>query len=114
MINPPIGNLFADSEPPATGERFETLLKQRNLVVERILSSGRQEAVDYVQEQDEWVMLVRGEARLNLAGEVIDLVAGDYLFVPARVTHRVESASEGALWLAVHLHPQVLDVSLPV
>lgn len=82
MINPSIGNLFADSEPPATGERFETLLKQRNLVVERILSSGRQEAVDYVQEQDEWVMLVRGEARLNLAGEVIDLVAGDYLFIP--------------------------------
>lgn len=105
MTHTPVGNLFTDSQPPAEGERFETLLQQRNLVVERILSSGRQEAVDYVQEQDEWVMLARGEARLNLAGELIELVAGDYLFIPAKVTHRVEFASAGALWLAIHLHP---------
>lgn len=100
-----LGNLFQDASAPATGERFETLLAQRNLLIERIVSSGRQQAVDYVQEQDEWVMLVHGEARLNLAGEVIELIAGDYLFIPAKVTHRVESASEGALWLAEHLHP---------
>lgn len=106
MSNTRIGNLFTDSQPPAQGERFETLLQQRNLQVERILSSGLQEAVDYVQEQDEWVLLVRGEARLNLAGERIDLVAGDYLLISARVTHRVEFASAGALWLAVHLHPE--------
>ncbi|MGE8497266.1 MAG: cupin domain-containing protein [Pseudomonas sp.] len=99
------GNLFANSEPPAEGERFEPLLNHRNLVVERILSSGRAEPEDYVQDQDEWLLLVRGHARLNVAGEEVELVAGDYLFLAAGVTHRVEQASEGALWLAVHLHP---------
>lgn len=99
------GNLFANSEPPSEGERFEPLLSHRNLVVERILSSGRATPEDYVQEQDEWVMLVRGQARLSVAGEEVELVAGDYLFLAAGLAHRVEHASEGALWLAVHLHP---------
>ncbi|MDD1506312.1 hypothetical protein [Pseudomonas sp. CNPSo 3701] len=49
----PIANLFHDSQPPAQGERFDTLLSHRNLQIERILSSSRIESVDYVQEQDE-------------------------------------------------------------
>lgn len=101
----PVANLFHDSQPPAQGERFETLLSHRNLVVERIVSSSRIESVDYVQEQDEWVLLARGEARMTVAGEAIELAAGDHLFLAAGTPHRVERTSEGALWLAIHLHP---------
>jgi len=100
-----IGNLFLDTEPPVQGEKFETLLTHKNLVVERIVSSADTEPVEYVQAQDEWIVLVRGTAVLRRAGEVLALTAGDYLFIPAGISHRVESTSDGALWLAVHLHP---------
>ena len=99
-----IGNLFADSSPPLEGERFDTLLAHRNLVIERILSSDRIVSSEYVQSQDEWVVLLRGEAILDVAGKNIELKSGDYLFLPANTPHTLLSVSAGALWLALHLH----------
>ncbi len=100
------GNLFAAAEPPATGEYFEPLLRQRNLVIERILSSASPEPGEYVQAQDEWVVLLRGSARLRVAAEILELTVGDWLFLPAGLAHTVERSAAGSLWLAVHLHPQ--------
>lgn len=99
------GNLFADSAPPAQGERFESLLRLRGLHLERIVSSAQPEPGEYCQEQDEWVVLLRGEALLEVAGQRRALAAGDYVFLPARTPHRVLSTSAGALWLAAHLAP---------
>ena len=99
------GNLFADASAPLADERFDVLLAHRNLVVERIVSAAAMTAKSFVQAQDEWVVLLRGSAVLEVAGERLDLVAGDYCFLPAGTEHTVRSASEGALWLAVHLHP---------
>lgn len=99
------GNLFADVSAPLGGERFDVLLEHRNLVVERIVSSASTAAQSFVQAQDEWVVLLRGNAVLEIAGERHDLAAGDYVFLPSGAEHTVRSASEGALWLAVHLHP---------
>ena len=98
-------NLFADDAPPPEGERFDVLLSQRNLVVERIVSSGRIDTGEYAQSQDEWVVLLRGEAEVEVAGEVRRLGVGDHCFLPAGTPHRVRSVTEGAIWLAVHLHP---------
>lgn len=100
-----ISNLFTDAEPPVEGERFETLLRHRNLVVERIVSSAVATLQEYIQGQDEWVLLIRGEAELEVAGERTVLRVGDYLFLPAGVPHTVRRTSEGAIWLAVHLYP---------
>ena len=100
------GNLFTDAAPPHKGERFDTILSHRNLVVERIVSSATVIPQEYVQPQDEWVLLVQGEAVLQVAGESISLKAGDHLFLPAGVPHTVERTSEGAMWLTVHLHPE--------
>lgn len=101
-MNP--GNLFEDCSPPRAGERVDVLLTQRNLVVERIVSSADLIPREYVQPQDEWVVLLRGEATMDVAGEMVALKCGDHLFLPAGTAHSVESTSEGALWLAVHLH----------
>ena len=57
-----------------------------------------------MQAQDEWVVLLRGEATLEVAGEAVELSTGDYIFLPSGTAHTVKSASESALWLAVHLH----------
>jgi cupin 2 domain-containing protein len=99
------GNLFDDTQPPAKGERFEALLRHRNLVVERILSSADTPPTRFVQTQDEWVLLVRGHATLDVDGTPKPLEAGDYLFLPAGTPHTVLQVSDGALWLAVHLGP---------
>ena len=57
-----MGNLYEDALPPGTGERFDTLLSHKGLVIERIVSTSKIESQEYVQEQDEWVILLTGEA----------------------------------------------------
>lgn len=99
-----MGNLYEDALPPAAGERFDTLLSHRGLVIERIVSTSKIKAQEYVQEQDEWVVLLTGEAVLEVAGHQVPLRAGDYLFLPAHTPHTVQRVSDGAMWLAVHLH----------
>lgn len=100
------GNLFSGSTPPPSGETFEALLEHRNLVVERIVSSDGPKSGVYVQPQDEWVLLLRGRAVLRVQGRRMELEPGDHVFLPAGEEHLVEETSGGALWLAVHLHPQ--------
>lgn len=101
----PMPNLFDDAHAPAQGERFDTLLAHRNLVIERIVSSADIQPTDYVQPQDEWVLL-RGEATLEVAGQPVHLRSGDHLFLPAGTHHVVRHTADGTLWLAVHLHPE--------
>jgi cupin 2 domain-containing protein len=99
------GNLYRDAAPPEEGERFDTLLSHRGLVIERIVSTSKIQSQAYVQEQDEWVVLLKGNAVLEVAGQPLTLNDGDYLFLPARTPHTVRKVSDGAMWLAIHLHP---------
>lgn len=96
------GNLFTVNAP-ATGERFDTLIRFGGTAVERIVSSAEPGTETYDQTQDEWVVLVAGHARLEVEGEIFELEAGDYLSLPAHVRHRVLTTSAGAIWLAVHV-----------
>ncbi|MDR0577025.1 MAG: thioesterase family protein [Candidatus Accumulibacter sp.] len=99
-------SLFGDAVPPRQGERFDTILRRRNLVIERIVSSPAIVSRRYEQIQDEWVLMVRGEAVLQVAGKTIALASGDHVFLPAGTPHAVERVSAGAVWLAVHLYPE--------
>lgn len=96
------GNLFSVNAP-ATGERFDTLIRFGSTAVERIVSSAEPASETYDQTQDEWVALLSGSARLEVEGEILELAAGDYLSLPAHVRHRVLTTSAGAIWLAVHV-----------
>jgi cupin 2 domain-containing protein len=96
------GNLFA-AATPATGEQFDVLERFRSAEIERIVSSAEPESGVYEQPHDEWVALLRGTARLEVEGEMIELNAGDYLSLPAFTRHRVAETSAGAIWLAVHV-----------
>ncbi len=97
------GNLFDGADPPASGEAFEALLRQGGALVERIVSSATPDTSPYVQDHDEWVVLLRGEATLEVEGELLELRPGDQVHLPARTRHIVRRTSDGALWLAVHL-----------
>lgn len=101
-------NLFASLPVLATGEDFETLAASGCVRIERIVSSPRPEPTLYDQDDDEWVLLLQGEATLELDGTPLTLQAGDHLFIPAHLPHRVLATSDAprCIWLAVHILPQ--------
>jgi len=100
-------NLLADLPAPASGEVFDELLRCRNLRIERIVSSPSPEPTLYDQVQDEWVLLLQGDAVIEIDGERVALRAGEHLLIPAHRPHRVLATSDDPLcvWLAVHLYP---------
>tara|TARA_R110002096_G_scaffold26518_25_gene81864 strand:- start:10252 stop:10581 length:330 start_codon:yes stop_codon:yes gene_type:complete len=104
---PEITNLLAS--PGAGPETIAELVQVGGVRLEQIISNGNGSEPDfwYDQEQDEWVMLVRGEAVLEFeGGEMVELAAGDALTIPAHGKHRVRSTSRDAIWLALHYPPQ--------
>lgn len=105
MLQCSMGNLFKDDAAPATGERFEVLRRTGPVVIERILSSAEPDPAPYVQAQDEWVVLVRGHAVLEVDGAPLTLGPGDHVFLAAGTPHRVRETAAGTLWLAVHVYP---------
>lgn len=100
---PPDGNLFADATPPPEGERFESLLRHGPVHIERIVSSATPEPGTYIQGQAEWVVLLRGRARLTVDGRPVALEPGDHLAIAPGVPHTVDETAEGTVWLAVHI-----------
>jgi len=89
-------------------ELVTTLLEATNVRIERIVSHGHAspEGVWFDQDQHEWVMVLKGAARLRFEGDdqVVEMKPGDFLNIPAHSRHRVEwtTADEPTIWLAVH------------
>ncbi|MCA9067529.1 MAG: cupin domain-containing protein [Planctomycetaceae bacterium] len=98
-------NLFSNIPAHLPDELVETLLESGNLRIERIVSYAHASPENfwYDQQQSEWVLLLRGAARLRLEEEQIELQPGDYINIPAHKRHRVEwtSPEEPTIWLAV-------------
>jgi len=99
----PTTSLFSDASAPDSSERFDVLAQVKNVTIERIVSSGTQPVTSFLQDHDEWVLLVSGEAEMTVNGEHVSLKAGDTLHLPAGVAHEVLKTSVHALWLAVHI-----------
>ncbi len=104
-----MNNIFNTPEKLPKEEVFETLISNKNILIERIISSGQSTPVDqwYDQEKDEWVILLQGEATLRYENDTrIFLKTGDYLLIPAHQKHRVEYTSNNppCIWLAVHFN----------
>lgn len=97
--------LFPEAEMPLHGELFEQLLQTDKLRIERILSAPGSSSGPYNQDQDEWVLLLQGQAVLELEGEQVNLSAGEALFLPTQTPHRVLDTSKEppCIWLAVHI-----------
>ncbi len=88
-------------------EYFEPLVSGKNVLIERIISTGQTTPVGewYDQERDEWVILLQGEASISYNdGSITQLKSGDYIFISAHKKHRVEytSSEPPCIWIAVH------------
>jgi len=103
------GNIF-DHLPAArlADEVINDILTAPQLRIERIVSTGQASPPDfwYDQEWKEWVVLLRGGARLLFEGEAEErsLRPGDYVHIPAHQRHRVvwTDPDQASVWLAVH------------
>jgi cupin 2 domain-containing protein len=100
---PRTGRLLPASAAPSTGERIERIVALRGLVVEQILSGSIVARQDYLQDADEWVVVLAGAAIMEVDGERVALAAGDWTLLPAGVPHSVIETQAGTNWLAVHL-----------
>ncbi|MFG0265937.1 MAG: cupin domain-containing protein [Rhodopirellula sp. JB055] len=99
-------NLFDDVPTNLPSELVNVLAEGQSVRIERIVSTGHttEPGKWYDQEQDEWVLVLKGEAKLSFAdGELVTMNPGDHLLIPAHRRHRVEwtSTKEPTIWLAV-------------
>jgi hypothetical protein len=86
-------SLFADIPNDLPEELIQTLLTTPGVRIERIVSLGHAspEGSWYDQDSHEWVLLLKGAARLRFEGEEpIDLRPGAFVNIPAHRRHRVE------------------------
>ena len=101
-------NLFAGIPAKLPDELFTTLLGDAGVRIERIVSHGHASPEGFWYDQDwhEWVVVLKGAARLRFDGEdcTVEMRAGDHVAIPARTRHRVEwTTPDGpTVWLAVH------------
>lgn len=104
-------NIFTDIPAQLPLELCQTLFNKPTIRIERIVSKGHCSAENdwYDQPNDEWVVLLQGEARLTFAdAQAVQLKAGDYLLIPAHCRHRVDwtTPDSESVWLAIHIFDQ--------
>jgi cupin 2 domain-containing protein len=101
-------NILADLPPHLPDELCTTLLESADVRIERIVSQGHASPPGFWYDQDrpEWVIVLKGAARLRLEGEqaAVEMRPGDVVDIPAHKKHRVEwtTPDEPTVWLAVH------------
>lgn len=103
-----IRNLLTDLPEGAREEQSRTLAGNRHARLLRIVSPPQFKSGPFLQQEDEWVMVLQGEGTLELEGQQHRLGPGDSLLIPAGTPHRVTDTSGEPLciWLALHLdHP---------
>ena len=100
-----VENIFSGAEELFAGQNevFETLLKSDSVRIERIISTGQAspEGFWYDQDENEWVLLLEGEAGVLVENELKILTKGDFLSLPAHARHRVEYTQNRTIWLAI-------------
>lgn len=100
-------NIFAELPKNLEQEVFEILASSETVKIERIISKGHTSPKTgwYDQEQNEWVLILQGEAILSFEhDEPVRLTEGSYINIPSHKKHRVDwtDPNHETIWLAVH------------
>ena len=100
--------LLSDLPQKLSAEQFDQLVQGKHFRLERIISTGQVTPNEqwYDQDEDEWVLLLSGSAKLEFSPsqETISLESGDAVHIPAHTRHRVcqTHPTEPTVWLALH------------
>jgi cupin 2 domain-containing protein len=98
-------NLFDSLPTSIPDELIQVIAGNHHVRIERIVSHGHAspEGFWYDQDENEWVIVVKGAARLRFDDRLVELKTGDFVDIPAHKRHRVEwtTPDEPTIWLAV-------------
>ena len=96
-----VHNLYDAPAPTKNKETFCTLFESGTVKIEAIRSWLKTPGENYCQTENEWVILLEGDAELEIDTERYFLHRGDYLFIPKHAPHTVLRTSQNALWIGV-------------
>ena len=103
-MKPTIYNLLQNIPKIENGnELFLNLLEYKNIKVEQICSNSVLNGSYYKQAHDEWILLLKGEAHLEIENLPYLLKKGDSLFIEKEQEHRVLTTDPDTIWLAIHI-----------
>ncbi len=99
-------NLFS-AIPENPPEELTTVLQAgKGVRIERIVSQGHSspQGFWYDQPDHEWVLVLKGAARIEFEDSTVEMKPGDFIKIPAHQKHRVAwtTPDEPTIWLAVH------------
>jgi len=100
-------NFFEAIPADLSEEVFDRIIESDSVKIERIVSLGHTSPASgwYDQGQHEWVIVLKGEAKIEIQDEGEQhLVPGSHLQIPAHQKHRVTwtKPDTETIWLAVH------------
>jgi cupin 2 domain-containing protein len=107
-----MNNLFSPLPTDLPEELTEVLAESNSIRIERIVSHSHAspEGFWYDQNENEWVVVLKGKAKLLFEGddEPLEMGPGDFVNIPAHKRHRVEwtTGDEPTIWLAVFYKDQ--------
>jgi cupin 2 domain-containing protein len=98
-------NIFDDLPHHMPKEVVQTVIRAADVRIERIISHGHASPADvwYDQPQHEWVIVLKGAARLQFEDGMVEMKVGDFINIPAFKKHRVDWTTPGepTVWLGV-------------
>ena len=101
-------NIFKAIPKDLKEELFEQLLCTNDLKIQKIVSKGHTSPKSgwYNQNENEWVMVLKGEAVLSFKNNKKDITLkkGDFINIPAKVKHKVSwtKPNKKTVWLAIY------------
>ena len=105
QIGESVKNIFDDLPQHLPKELVQILIRAADVRIERIISHGHASPADfwYDQPQHEWVIVLKGAARLQFEDGVVEMKVGDFINIPAHQKHRVDwtTPDEPTIWLGV-------------
>jgi len=105
QVGESIKNIFDDLPQHLPKEVVQTLIRAADVRIERIISHGHASAPDFWYDlpQHEWVIVLKGAARLQFEDSMVEMKVGDFVNIPAFKKHRVDwtTPDEPTVWLGV-------------
>jgi len=96
-------NLFEiENLPNIDNELFTTLLSKKNITIKKIISNTLKTPQTFQSDKNEFVVLLKGCAKIEINSEIKKLKSGDILFIPANTKHTLLKTKKIAIWLAIY------------
>ncbi len=100
-----VTNVFDNLPQHLPKELVQTFIRAADVRIERIISHGHASPADfwYDQPHHEWVIVLKGAARLQFEDGMVEMQSGDFINIPAFRKHRGDwtTPDEPTVWLGV-------------